>query len=360
MKRYLACFAATVCMIGILSGCSRKPYVSVTPHAEQPDQPLLESVEVSSFSQLKQALSDVVATGEQECIIYLNELEEQVAVFYMDAAIRQIISNDPMGVYAVNKINYEMGTNAGRSAVAVNIAYKHGRGEILRIKNAPDMDQASQIIATAIGNRSENVVILVQDYEQMDILSMVSKYAADHPDIVMEVPEVSAATFPSTGKERVLEVIFSYQTEREQQQEMVQEVEPVFTSAELYVTVDASEFRKAEQLYSFLMERFDYQIQSSNTPTYSLLQDGIGDDRAFACVYAQMCRTAGVNCWAIKGEYMGSERWWNGFLMKDGYYYVDLLRCNDAGNYSLLTDRQMSGYSWDREFYMPLEQKDTQ
>ena len=141
---------------------------------------------------------------------------------------------------------------------------------------------------------------------------------------------------------------------------MAQEVDPVFTSAELYVKGDASEFRKAEQLYSFLMERFDYQIRSSNTPTYSLLRDGIGDSRAFACVYAQMCRTAGINCWAIKGEYMGSERWWNGFLMKDGYYYVDLLRCNETGNYAMLTDRQMSGYSWDRQFYVPLEQNDAQ
>lgn len=350
-----------MCVLVLLCGCgSRKPYVSITPHAEQPNQPLTDSIEVSSFSQLKQALSDVVATGEQECIIYLQDLEEQVAVFYMDAAIRQIISNDPMGVYAVNKIDYEMGTNAGRSAVAVSIAYKHGRGEILRIKTASDMDHAVQIIATALENRSELAAVLVENFEQMDIPSFVSKYAADHPDVVMEVPVITVSTFPATGEERVLEVTFNYKTEREQQQKMAQEVAPVFTSAELYVQGNASEYRKAEQLYSFLMERFDYQMHTSVTPTYSLLRDGVGDSRAFACVYAQMCRTAGINCWAIKGEYMGTERWWNGFLMNDGYYYVDLLQCNEGGRYRMLTDRQMSGYNWDRQFYLPLERDNTQ
>lgn len=350
-----------VCVISLLCGCgSRKPYVSITPHAEQPNQQLSDSVEVSSFSQLRQALSDAVSTGEQECIIYLTDLDEQIAGFYMDAAIRQIVSNDPMGVYAVNKINYEMGMNAGRSAVAVHIDYKHGRGEILRIKTALDMDQAAKIIGTALENRSELVAILVQNYEQTDVLSFVSKYAADHPDVVMEVPQVTVSAFPSTGEERVLEVTFSYHTEREQQQKMAQEVDPVFTSAKLYVTGEASEYRKAEQLYSFLMRRFDYQVQSSITPTYSLLRDGVGDSGAFACVYAQMCRVAGINCWAIKGEYMGEERWWNGFLMDDGYYYVDLLRCNELGTYTILTDRQMSGYQWDRQLYVPLEQSNAQ
>lgn len=359
MKRVIAWIYVCLLSIGLLSGCgSAKPYVSVTPHAEQPEQPVMDSVEVSSFTQLKQTLSDVVATGAQECIIYLKDLEEQVAVFYLDAAIRQIISNDPMGAYAVNEINYEMGTNAGRAAVAVNIAYKHGRGEILRIKTAPDMEQVSQIISTALINRSELVAVLVQQFEQTDINDIVDKCAADNPDTVMEVPEVSVSTFPASGAERVLEITFTYQTHRDQQQQMMQEVAPVFTSAELYVKGDASNSRKAEQLYSFLMERFDYRIDSSTTPTYSLLQDGMGDSRAFACVYAQMCRTAGINCWAIKGEYQGTERWWNGFLMDDGYYYVDLLRCYQQGTYTILTDRQMHGYTWDRQFYVPLTDND--
>lgn len=355
MKRRLSFIMALVCAICLLNGCgSGKPYISVTPHAEQPNQQLTDSIEASSFAQLKQALCDVVATGAQECIIYLRDLDEQIAVFYMDAAIRQIVSSDPMGVYAVNQIDYEMGTNAGRSAVAVSVAYKHGRGEILRIKTAPDMEQAKQIVATALESRSELVAILVQEYEQTDMASFVSKYAADHPDVVMEIPEVGISTFPTTGEERVLEISFSYRTSREQQQKMAQEVAPVFTSAELYVNGNASEFRKAEQLYSFLMERYDYQIDTAITPTYSLLWEGVGDSRAFACVYAQMCRGAGINCWAIKGEYMGSERWWNGFLMNDGYYYVDLLQCSESGNYSMLTGRQMNGYSWDRELHTPL------
>ena len=164
MKRRLAGFMAILCIISALCGCNAgKPYVSITPHSEQPNQPLSDSVEASSFLQLKQALLDLVVMGVQESVVYLKDLDEQVAVFYMDAAIRQIINNDPMGVYAVNKIDYEMGTNAGRDAVAINIAYKHARGEILRIRTASDMEQVMQIIATALKNRSALVAILVEE-----------------------------------------------------------------------------------------------------------------------------------------------------------------------------------------------------
>ena len=44
------------------------------------------------------------------------------------------------------------------------------------------------------------------------------------------------------------------------------------------------------------MERYDYRIETSITPAYSLLRHGVGDSRAFAVVYAAMCQQAGLEC----------------------------------------------------------------
>ena len=71
-------------------------------------------------------------------------------------------------------------------------------------------------------------------------------------------------------------------------------MKPVFESAVLYVSGDGAEKQKFSQLYAFLMERFDYKVETSITPAYSLLRHGVGDSRAFATVYAAMCRLAGL------------------------------------------------------------------
>ena len=193
-------------------------------------------------------------------------------------------------------------------------------------------------------------MLLVSQYEDTDFSQFVQDYASEHPETIMEVPQVTQAMY-GTGESRVVELIFSYQTSRDALRRMQAQVKPVFESAVLYVSGDGDEYQKFSQLYAFLMERFDYKQETSITPAYSLLRHGIGDSRAFAQVYAAMCRDAGLTCMSVTGTRNGEPWTWN--IIRDGeeFYHVDLLRCSVDGKYRERTDEEMEGYVWDYSEY---------
>jgi len=115
-----------------------------------------------------------------------------------------------------------------------------------------------------------------------------------------------------------MELTFTYQTSRDALRQMQSQVKPVFDAASLYVSGDGEDRQKLSQLYAFLMERFDYKIETSITPAYSLLRHGVGDSRAFATVYAAMCRLAGLECMTVTGTHAGDPWTWNIVLDEKG------------------------------------------
>ena len=182
------------------------------------------------------------------------------------------------------------------------------------------------------------------------MVQIVQDYASTHPQDVMETPQVTEEVY-GIGHSRVLELTFSYQSGRDALRSMQSQVKPVFDSAVLYVSGEGAQGQKFSQLYAFLMERFDYKIETSITPAYSLLRHGVGDSRAFATVYAAMCRDAGLECIVVTGTRSGEPRTWN-MICEDGFYWhVDLLRCNEDGRFLKALDADMEGYVWDYSAY---------
>ena len=132
-------------------------------------------------------------------------------------------------------------------------------------------------------------------------------------------------------------------------------VQPVFHAASLNVSGEDEESVMFSRMYAFLMERNDYQVETSITPAYSLLRHGVGDSKAFATVYAAMCSDAGLECHVISGTRSGEPWVWN-LICQDGvYYHVDLLRSNAAGELNLHSDNEMDGYVWDYTAYPAAE-----
>lgn len=349
MKRKI-CVLLAVC--SLLSGCSwsRSSYVSVTPHQEQRTNTQTAVIAANSSLQLVDALKDMIAEGRESAAINVSEYPADMIEIGMDSAVRNVMEYDPIGAYAVEDIQYELGTSGGQPALAVKISYRHSRIEIQRIQRLKSMEEAQPLVVEALQDCAAEVVMLAETYEPRDFIQMVEDYALANPQAVMEIPDMTVKTY-GTGKSRVVEVLFIYETARDTLRQMREQVKPVFDAAVLYVSGDSSSRQKYYQLYAFLMERFDYKVETSITPAYSLLRNGIGDSRAFATVYSAMCRAAGLECLVVSGTYDGETRYWNMVLDDLYYYHVDLLHCNERGKYMQKADGQMQGYIWDREAY---------
>lgn len=336
----------------LLTGCGwvNQSYVSVEPHREQRQTAQTDAIMASNYLELLDALGDMIASGTEVAAIKIPEYPEDAISYAMERAVLHSQENDPIGSYAVENIHYELGSSGGIPAVSVSITYHHSRSEIQRIRKTTTIQGAERIVSEALKNYEPGVVILVEEYENRDFAQFVQDYGEENPQIVMEIPQVRQSNY-GTGKDRVLELTFTYQTSRDALRRMQSQVQPVFDSAPLYVSGEGEDYQKFSQLYAFLMERFDYKFDTSITPAYSLLRHGVGDCRAFATVYAAMCRSAGLECMTVTGTRSGEPWVWN-IVLDDGcYYHVDLLSSNINGQFRELTDSEMHTYVWDYSEY---------
>lgn len=355
MRRILIYLLATAVL---LSGCSWMggSYHSVTPHEEHTRTNVDEVVSAANYMQLRSALEDMVRQGRENGVIHVADFDQAQVQISMDMAVRHVRGTFPIGAYAVEQIEYEIGTSSGRPAIAVEISYLRSYVEIQKIRTVEDMEGAMAVIAQTLEAHDTGVVLLVEQYEAVDIGQMVENHALEYPDKVMEIPQVTTGIYPNEGASRVVEVQLTYQNSRESLRQMQEQVEPLFTSAEMYVSADAGDHMKFTQLYTFLMERFNYQLDTSITPSYSLLRHGVGDSKAFATVYAAMCRRAGLECMVVTGTRAGEPWFWN-VVQDDGlYFHVDLLYCSERGMFLEYLDNDMTGYVWDYSGYPACDQ----
>ena len=352
MKRLAALLLCAAVGIGCC-GCSwmNGSYASVTPHKVGYTQTEEDIFVVSNYSQLRNALTAVIDSGAEEALITLADYPRDQVLGDMESSIHYASSVYPVGAYAVDAITYEYGSGGVQEALSVKVAYRHSRTEIDQIQNVRGISGAEDAIAEALETCESSLVLQITGYTDTDFVQLIDDYGAEHPDTVMELPKLTAQTYPEQGSVRILELQFGYKTSREALRYMAKQVSPIFSSAEFYVPRDASDAVKLSQLYTFLMQRFDYTIQSSITPAYSLLCYGVGDSQAFANVYGAMCRRIGVDAVTVSGTCNGESRFWNIVLCDNIYYHVDLLRSLRNGRFNRYTDGEMDDYVWDYSAY---------
>lgn len=336
----------------LLSGCSiwmNGSYSTVVPHTE----PMSTSDEsITNYFQMKSSLTAMIMNATQSAVFTTGYESAQAAQQDMRDAITEVCETNPYAVYAVEDIRYEMGTANGQDIVHVQITYLPNRIDVKTIRTVKDMAEAKELIAEQLDECSAGVVFHCDSWGQKDYAQIVSDYALQNPHMVIEQPEVTVNLYPEKGTKQIVELKFNYQTSRDSLRTMQPQVAVVFTSAKQYVDSSAPEAEQYAQLYQFLMNRFSaYEIQTSITPAYSLLRYGVGDEKAFAMVYAAMCQHIGLNCKVVTGTYDGSPRTWNVVKTDDVYYHIDLLRCKEDGGFTMRTGEELNRYVWDYSRY---------
>lgn len=348
-KTVIALSGVLLCLM--LAGCSfwlQDTYISVKPYHVQEAGKEYEVITAKSYMDIRYALEGMVTDCVKSAIIAVPDFDEKTVDYYMSVATNYIIKNNAICAYAVDQISYEIGTSGGEMAIAVDIAYNYSRNTILRLKRVEDAGAAVEEMEAALQQYETEITLVISDYRETDFLQLAQDYVDENPQLCVEMPQLNVTLYPESGKERVLVLSFTYWNSREVLRSMQNNVQEAFS--QLKVTGDTAQL-KAVGLYNYLMSQHDYKVETSITPSYSLLRHGVGDSKAFATIYAAMCRQIGVDCRVVSGA-RGGEAWhWN--VIRDGeeVYYVDILRCMDNGTFALLQESQMKGYVWDYSAY---------
>ncbi len=191
----------------LISGCSWMDgsYVHVTRHQDQGSELQIEALTVSNYSELQQVIMQMVESGTAKGVIFLSEYAQTMAEDGMSMICDRLTSSDPLGSYAVERLEYEIGTNSGKPAIAVDITYRRTPMEIQQVQRVGDIDQATRAIAEALSQVDTGIVLLISRYKDVDFAQLVYDYAQNHPEIVMEIPQVTTAVYGS-GESRVVDL----------------------------------------------------------------------------------------------------------------------------------------------------------
>jgi len=353
MKRWiLILIAATM----LLSGCSRwldGSYISVTPHQEQADTSGSGIVSVSSYNTLRRALENLIQRGKETGVISVAHYDQLSIARDTRIAIFQILANNPFANYAVENIDYELGTNAGEPALAVNIQYIHGKTEPSKIQSVDTVEDMQTVIGSALDSCYSGLVLHIEQYVDTDIDQWIADYSQQNPHKVIELPQTAVTLYPQEGGvERILEIKFSYQHSRDTLRQMQEQVNPVFSQLQLSATPGNTQIEKYQQIFQSMAQQMEnFHMETSITPAYSLLMHGVGDSRAAATVYAALCQKNELDCQYVTGTH-NAEPWnWNILRVDDQYYHFDFLRCLEEGSFHLMSETDMAGYVWNYTEY---------
>ena len=350
----LKVFAVVLLMSMLLSGCGsfmNGEYVWTEKYEPPQSQTDVDYVWISNYLQMQNALEDMVENGVIRKVFSVAGYDTGDHSADFASAVKELKSNHPIAAYAVDQITCEAGTIAGEPVLVVTISYLHNRSEIRNIITVRDTADAIEAVHEALADCQDGIVLQIEDYRETDFSKIVEAYGMDHPHIVMELPRVVEEVYPKTGKTRVISLQFYYQTNQNYRKVMHETVAAVFSDAQLQVARKRTEFEKYSGLYVFLARRYDYFIEPSATPAFSLLCHGIGDSKSFAMVYAAMCRQAGLECIMVSGTRDGQSWYWNMIRHGDTYYHLDLIQCSEEGSFAIRDDDAMSGYVWDYTAY---------
>lgn len=352
-KTVILLILAVMCL---LSGCQSwqsGSYYSVKPHAGQytQDEPM-ELAQVTSYVEIRNAITDMADDSAASCVMgvddYQGDLEADVA-----KAIDFATEQDPVGAYVFSKINYRFDRIGNKNVVIVEPVFRRSRTDIDAVVRYGQA--ANRKLAEALDAFAPSLTLWIYGYQDTDFRQQVQDYCDENPDKVMEYPAVQVGIYPDSGISRIVELKFTYETSRDTMWTMQGAVETIFSSAEGYVSLTEDEYTKSARLCSFLMELFDYTQEPSVTPAYSLLCQGVGDSRAYANVFAAMCRRAGLWCRRVDGTRNGEAWSWNILQVNGTYTYVDLMGDDGKSQPFFRGDGQMDGYEWAKEDYPTCE-----
>ena len=347
MKQAVIAICLALCLL--LTGCAmgfEGDYLWQQSHPMPDSTEGGQNISVSDYASLYDALRQAVEAGLPQVTISVALYDRDAVASDMAHAVTQLRRFNPIAAYAVQDIQWKLGSIGGEQVLVAQMAYSCDQAHIRRIKAVDNNEQAMEAIASALCGFESGIVLRIRSYQEADFLQLVADYAAENPHLVMEVPEVSASIYPEKGNDRLVELKFSYLTSRDILRTMQQQVATVVDAAVDMVSLTQDTRGKYTQMYALLVERLDYSLETSLTPAYSLLLYGVGDSKAFATVYAAMCHQAGLECLTVVGTFNSEARYWNIVQIDGVYYHVDLLRSKEEGQFRDMTDEEMEGYVW--------------
>lgn len=358
MKRLFPLFLV-MCLLfsgcnSILSALSPNTYSVISDHSDQYSAKSAAILQAESREELRQCFIDFIEAHEETGIVHLNSDYSGDAAQDASDLAYDIWKNTPLGAFSIDVINVSCDRLLSYYEISVMISYRVSPYVLSSMRTVEDEAGIQLELERAMEAHSSRLVLSVSRYpEVVNYADYAAAYFNLHSETCIESPEITANVYPDSGDNRIVDISLEYQHTASELNAMKAAASEVIRSAQSYVQYRNEPMAKAELLYTWLKDRFEYIHEESSTPIYSLLCEGTCSSKAFADIFTLLCNNCGIECITVAGYVDGQPYYWNILTFDKTSYHFDMLRSIDSNRYTLQLsyDDAFSGYSWDRELY---------
>lgn len=345
-----------VCALALtaLTGCGSifdRRYSSVTTHQEQSASEEDASIlRAETYADLVSCVQHFVSMGQPSGTVHVYKYSGDIEAD-LEKACTEVCTEDPLGAYALNSIDYSYSRIISYYECTFNFSYRRDVSEIASIVSAYGNGSIRDLIQGKLTTFDNTLVIRTSSFytERSNLYTLVQEAYYSSPGTAMGYPDVSISIYPQEGETRIVEFSFTYEWT---QATLKQRSEEVASAAAALVGQDtAADATVAWLLYSRLLQQTVYRSDGSAN-VYSALCLGSANSEGIALAYSLLCQQSGITCRLVKGTLAGEPHCWNIITLGDTSWHLDVSRSDPEGAF-LHGDATMAelGYNWSQEDY---------
>lgn len=357
-KKEFSILILLVLVLLFLSACAvyNKEYISetdyVSPIQIRSDE---NRIIVRNLNELKIAVRSVIDQYKEseESIIAFDPAYDGDPNSDISAACKQAITENAFCAYCVEDISYNLYKVVTYYEATITVHFAETvKNDITRLAYSGEL---KQYIGDAIENRSRQLVLLVDysNYNEDDIMGMVSDYYINNPLSVPKSPNASVNVYSGSGKQKLYEINIDYGlSEEELAEKTVRAAEFVFPDLEGIEEMD--ELEKAAYACSFLIRNTEYSSSRSDNTAYSSLIERKANSQGLSLAFIELCNRLGIDCRLVYGQKNWQNHYWNIIRIDGNYYHVDIESCINDGikaGFLLNDERMWITYRWNMSGY---------
>ncbi len=349
MKRILFCLSLIAALLVSLSGCAPilgRTYSAETPHISNAGGTADDALSADSFESLVGALLSCIARHEESCSIQLVWPEEDPTELIRDAC-REITETEPLGIYAVEDISFDVVRIVSYYEAAFTVSYLRSEEEMGTLRSAVGTYGVRQALSESLAAFRTTLTLNTTYYtgDRAAVEALVRQVYEEQPMSALGLQSVTVEFYPEEGSNRILVLAFDYGLDPEVLADRQAELRAQVRA----VTAEGSTTEKARALCQNLYESASYAAPEGAPPfcasAWDALCGGAGSDESFALAFACLCRMQGVECAVVRGSRGGIPWVWNSVRDADGTLY-----CVDTSRgVGPETENQFksAGYAWE-------------
>ena len=346
MKKRLLC--ALLCACLTLSGCApmlARDYVSVTPHkSTTTDAGSSSALRVETYQELVNSLSYLISSGADEGVVRLY-MQTPQAEDDLSAARLEVLQELPLAAYAVENISYEIEPLLTYTEARVSISYSRTQQEISSILSVTGISAVRSALSTALSQFSPECVLRISFFDQGEdyVLDLIHQLYYENPDYAQGFPDLDVNIYPNSGRQRIVEVTFGYETSAALLSDRVLLLDQA--CQRIIGTLNAAGSGSPTTAADAVLSAGGYLPDGGSTG-YSALLEGGANAEGLALAYASVCSRLGISCKVARGLYNGQPHFWNVVSTEVGWRHIDLSRPNALATFSTDEGWAEEGYLW--------------